>query len=47
MKLTATKVVTKLVLKGWNPLQIDNSLVKDVINVVDEHLRKQKGLTIK
>lgn len=54
MKLTATKVIRELHKNhGWNQKNLDeykwitNALITDVLKVVDDHLRKQKGLTIK
>jgi len=54
MKLTRSKVIHELKAKhGWDQTNIDqhkwmiNPLLKDILTVVDNHLKKHKGLTIK
>lgn len=49
MKLTTTKIIRELTEKrGWGEInKREVMLIKDVRTIIDEHLRKQKGLTIK
>lgn len=48
MKITTAKIIRELEKKGWENWYInENALIKDVLSIIDEILKEQKGITIK
>lgn len=45
MKITTAKIIRELEKKGW--ITIHPQLIKDTLNIIDEILKEQKGITIK
>lgn len=52
MKITTTKIIRELEKKGWANISgkwdvYDKHLIKATLDIIDEILKEQKGITIK
>jgi len=52
MKITTTKIIRELEKKGWDDYDLNESIVvkeivRDTLDIIDEILKEQKGITIK